>query len=102
MVLGVRCDGAEAGTAPPEEAGEALMESTPALVDALEVGQTGGGTTEVSPADMVMAWTLEPELPASSAIGGSTPKGAPMTEEVPSAPVGLMPMRCGSQPLGWG
>ena len=82
MVPGARHDGAEAGTAPPEEAGEAevpiapgeaLMESTPALVDALEVGQTGGGTTMVSPADMVMAWTLEPELPASFAIGGSTP-----------------------------
>jgi len=93
MVLGVRCDGTEVGTAPPEEAGEvevpiapgeALMESTPALVDALEVGQIGGGTTEVSPADMAMAWTSEPELPASFA-----PEGAPVMEEVPSAPIGL-------------
>ena len=101
MVLGARCDGAEAGTAPPEEAGEvevpiapgeALMESAPALVSAPKVGQTGGGTTEVSPTDAATAQILEPELPASFAIEGSTPQGAPMTEEVPSAPVGPTPM----------
>ena len=64
------------------------MESAPALVDAPEVGQTGGGTTEASPTDAVMARTSEPELPASSAIGGFAPEGAPVTEEVPSAPIG--------------
>ena len=89
MVLGARRDGAEADTGPPEEAGEAeapivleaaLVQSTPAP----EVGQTRGGATEASPADMVMARTLEPELPASSAIRGFAPNGAPMTEEVPS------------------
>ena len=47
MVLGARRDGAEADTAPPEEAGEVkalivleevLMELVPALVDMPEVG----------------------------------------------------------------
>ena len=46
-VLGACCDGTEAGTAPPEEAGEAeapivpeeaLVESAPAPVDAPKVG----------------------------------------------------------------
>ena len=69
-----------------------LVESAPALVDALEVGQTGGGTTEASPVDTAMAQTSEPELPASSAIGGSAPEGAPVMEEVPLAPVGPTPM----------
>ena len=53
---------------------EALVESVPALVNAPDVGQTGGGTTEASLADTAMAWTLEPELLASFAIGGSTPR----------------------------
>ena len=43
---------------------------------------------EASPVDMAMAWTSEPELLVSSAIGGSAPEGAPVTEEVPSAPIG--------------
>ena len=93
-------DGAEA-EAPIVPEG-ALVESAPALVDVPKVGQTGGGMTEASPADAVTAQTSEPELPASSAIGGSAPEGTPVTEEVPSAPVGLMPTGCGSQPLGWG
>ena len=47
MVLGARHDGAEVGMAPPKEAGEAeasiasreaLVESTPALVNMPEVG----------------------------------------------------------------
>ena len=79
VVLGVRRDGAEVGTAPLEEAGEAealfapgeaLMESAPMLVD------------------VVMTRTSELELPASSAIEGSTLGGASVTEEVPSAPIG--------------
>ena len=41
----------------------------------------------VSPTDAMMAWTLEPELLASSTIGGSIPEGAPVMEEVPSAPI---------------
>ena len=93
---GARRDGAEADMVPPEEAGEveapivpeeALVESVPAPVNALEVGLTRGGATEVSPMDTAMAQTLEPKLPASSAIRGSAPMGAPMMEEVPSAPV---------------
>ena len=68
------------------------MESAPALVDAPEVGQTGGGTTEASPTDAVMARTSEPKLPASSTIGGSAPEGAPVAEEVPSASIGMTPM----------
>ena len=108
MVPGVRHDGAEADMAPPEEVGEAeamvalgkaLMESVPAPVDAPEVGQTRGSTVEASPVDAAMARTLEPELSASSAIGGSAPEGAPVMEEVPSAPVGLMPMVAMADPL---
>ena len=72
--------------------GEALMESTPAPVDALDVEQMGGGTTKVSPTEAAMAWTSEPELLASSAIEGSTPEGAPVTEGVPSAPVRPTPV----------
>ena len=37
--------------------------------------------------DAVTAWTSEPELPASFA-----PEGAPVMEEVPSAPIGATPM----------
>ena len=101
MVLGVHRDGAEANTARPKDAGEveapnvlgeALVESAPAPVDALEVGQTGGGAIEASPTDAAMAQTSKPELPASSAIGESTPEGAPVTEGVPSVPVRPMPM----------
>ena len=64
MVPGARRDGAEADTARPEEVGEgeapivpgeALVESAPAPVDAPEVGQTGGGMTELSPADAATA-----------------------------------------------
>jgi len=107
MVLGVHRDGAEADTAPPEEAGEAeapivpegaLVETAPLPVDAPEVGQTGGGATEASPTDSVTARTLELELPASSAIGGSVPEGAPVMEEVPSAPVGPTPMVATADP----
>ena len=100
MVPRARCDGAEA-EAPIVPEG-ALVESAPAPVDVPKVGQTGGGMTEASPADAVTAQTSEPELPASSAIGGSAPEGALVTEEVPSAPIGLMLTGCGSQPLGWG
>ena len=101
MVPGARHDGTEADTTRPKEAGEVeapivpgetLVESVPAPVDALEVGQTGGGATEASPVEAVTARTLEPKLPASSAIGGSTPERAPMTERVPSAPIGPTPM----------
>ena len=83
MVPGACHDGVEAGMGPPEEAGEAeapiapgeaLVESVPALID------------------VAMAQTSELELLASSTIGGSTPKGALVTEEVPSAPVGPTPM----------
>ena len=70
---------------------EALVESAPAPVDALEVGQTGGGTTKASPTEAVKAQTSEPELPASSVIGRSTPEGSPVTEVVPLAPIGLTP-----------
>ena len=100
MVLGACCDGTEVDTVPPEEVGEAevrimpveaLMESVPAPIDAPKVGQTRGGATEVSHADVVTAQTSEPELPASSAIGGSAPEGAPVAEEVPSASVGPTP-----------
>ena len=48
--------------------------------------------TDASPVDVVMAQTSGPELLASSAIEGSAPEGAPVTEEVPSAPVGPTPM----------
>ena len=71
---------------------EALVESAPMPVDAPEVGQMRGGTTEASPMDMAMAWTLEPKLLSSSTIGRSAPEGAPVMEEVPSAPVGPMLM----------
>ena len=107
MVSGGRCDGTEADTPPPEEAGEAeapvvpeeaLVESAPTPVDAPEVGQTRGGTTEASPVDAVMAWTLEPELLASSTIGGSIPEGALVTEGVPSAPIGPTPMVATTDP----
>ena len=108
MVLEACRDGVEAGTPPPEEAGEAeapivlgeaLVESAPASVDALEVGQMGGGTTEASPTDAMTAWTLEPELLASFAIGGFAPEGALMTEEVLSAPVRPTPMVAMADPL---
>ena len=88
-------------------------------IDVPEVEQMGGEVTEASPTDAAMARTSEPELPASSAIGGSTPEGVPVTEEVQSAPVGLTPMvamvdpsaraetswslvRPGDDPLTWG
>ena len=71
---------------------EALMESTPMPVDVLKVEQMGGGAAEVSPVDVVIAWTLEPELLASSTIEGSAPEGVPVMEEVCSAPVGSKPM----------
>ena len=65
------------------------------------------------------AQTLKPKLPASSVIGGSTPKGAPVMEGVPSAPIRPMSMvattdpsvgarssrslvRLGDDPLVWG
>ena len=51
----------------------------------------GGGTTEASPIDAAMAQTLEPDLLASSTIGGAAPEGAPVMEEVPSAPIGPTP-----------
>ena len=128
MVPGARCDGAKADIASPKEAGEGeapivleevLVESVLAPVDAPKVGQTGGGMTEASPAEAVTARTLEPELPASSVTGGSTPEGAPVMEEVPSAPVGPTPtvvtadpsvgagpsrslVRPGNDPLAWG
>ena len=79
-LTGARRDGAKADMVRPEEVGEAeapivlgeaLVESVPALVDTPKVVQTGGGATEASPADAVMARTSEVELPASSAIGGS-------------------------------
>ena len=70
---------------------EALMELVPTPVDVPEVGQAGGGTTMAFFIDMAMAWTSEPELPTSSAIGGSAPKGVPMMEEVPLAPIGPKP-----------
>ena len=57
-----------------------------------------GGTTEASPTDVVMARTLEPKPPASSAIGGSTPEVALVTEEVPSTPVGVKPMVATADP----
>ena len=66
---------------------EALVESALVPVNLSEVGQMRGGVTEASPMDEVVVWTTEPELPASSAIGGSAPEGASVTEEVPSAPV---------------
>ena len=128
MVLWARHDGAEVDTARPEEVGEAkaplvlgeaLVELAPALVDAPKVGWMVGGATEASPANAVMARTSELELPASSAIGGSTPEGVPVTEGVPSAPVvptstaamadplvGARPSRSlvwsGNNPLSWG
>ena len=94
MVLGARCDGAEVGTAPPEEVGEAeaLVEPAPTLAGAPEVRQIGGGTAEASPIDVAMARTSKPEVLASSAIGGSAPKGVLVTKEVLSAPIGPMPM----------
>lgn len=101
MVPGVRRDGAKADTVSPKEAGEveapivlveALVESTPMPIDAPEVGQMGGGTTEASPIDAATAWTLEPKLLASSTIEGSAPEGASVMEEVPSTPVGVTPM----------
>jgi len=103
VVSVARYDGAKADTVPPEEAREAeaeapivpeeaLMESAPGRVDAPEVGQMGGSATEASPIDMMTAQTLKPKMLASSAIGGSTPEGAPVMEEVPSAPVGPTPM----------
>ena len=52
----------------------------------------------VSPTDAMMAWTLEPELLASSTIGGSIPEGALVTEGVPSAPVGPTPMVATADP----
>ena len=42
----------------------------------------------MSPIDVETASTSEPKLLASSAIGGSAPEGAPVMEEVSSAPVG--------------
>ena len=122
MVLGARRDGAKAGEVKakaPIVLKAALMQSAPAPVDAPEVGQMRGGTTDVSLADVAMARTLEPELPASSTIEGSAPEGAPVTEEVPSAPigptltvaradpsVGARPsrslVRSGDDPLTWG
>ena len=45
----------------------------------------------MSPIDVETASTSEPKLLASSAIGGSAPEGAPVTEEVPLAPVGPTP-----------
>lgn len=91
MVPGARRDGVQAGTAPPKEAEEVLVESAPVLADALEVERMGGGATEASPADTAMAQTSEPELPTSSAIGGSVPEGVLLTEEVLSAPIGPTP-----------
>ena len=86
MVPGVRRDGTKVDTAPPEEAGEAKAPIVP--VDAPKVGQIGGCMTKSSPIDAAMAWTSELELPASFAIGGSTPKGVPVMEEVPPTPIG--------------
>jgi len=108
VVPGACHDGAEANTVTPEEAGEAealivlevaLVQSAPASVDALEVGQMRGGATEASPVDAAMAWTLEPKPPASCTIGGSAPKGAPVMEEVPSAPIRPMPTVATVDPL---
>ena len=98
---------------------EALVKLVPALVDAPKVGQTGGGATEASPVDIATSRTSEPELPASSTIRGSALEGAPVMEEVPSAPVGPTPtvatidplvgarpswslVRPGNDPLAWG
>ena len=96
---------------------EALGESALALVDAPEVGYTGGGATEASPVDVVTAWTSKLELLASSTIGGSTPKGALVTKDVLLAPIGPTPMvatvdpstsaeldlvTLGDDPLMWG
>jgi len=128
VVLVARHDGTKADTARPEEAGEveapivsgeALVESAPAPVDAPKVGQTRGCVTEASPAEAATAQTSEPELPASSVIGGSIPEGALVTEGVPSAPVGPTPtvamadpsvgagssrslVRLGNDSLAWG
>ena len=79
-------DGAEVDAAPLEEAGEAEVLVEPVLMsaDTPEVGQTGGGAAEASLADAARAWTLEPELPASSAIKGSTPEEVLVAEEVSS------------------
>ena len=55
--------------------------------------------TDTSPTDAATAQTSEPELLASSAIGGSAPEGAPVTEEVPSAHVGLTPTVATTDPL---
>ena len=128
MVPGMRHDGIEVHMVWPKEAGEAealivlgeaLMESAPAPVDAPEVGQTGGGTTEASPVEVATVQTSKPELLASSAIGGSTPEGALVTEGLSSAPIGPTPMvatadssveagssqslvRPSDEPLAWG
>ena len=108
MVPGACHDGAEADTAPPEETGEAealiapeeaLMGSVPELVHAPEVGQTREGATKASPANAVMARTSEPELPTFSTIGGSTPEGASVMEEVPLASVGPTPTVAMGDPL---
>lgn len=108
MVWGVRRGGAKADMAWPKEAGkvevsivlwEALVESAPAPINVPEVGQMGGGTIEASPIDAVMARTSEPEVPASSAIGGSTPEGVPVTEGVPSAPIEPMSIVATADPL---
>ena len=107
MVPRVRRDGAKLDTVPPEEAGEAKAPivseapvlSAPASVDEPEVEQIGGGATVASPIDAVIAQTSEPELPASSAIEGSAPEGAPVMGEVLSAPVGPMPMVAMVDPL---
>ena len=77
---------------------EALVKLVPALVDAPKVGQTGGGATEASPVDIATSRTSEPELPASSTIGGSALEVALVTEEVPSAPVGPTPMVATADP----
>ena len=107
MVPRVHRDGTEADTARPKEAGEAeapivpgeaLVESVPTPVDAPEVGQMGGGATKASPVEAAIARTLEPELLASLVIGGSAPKGAPVTEGVPLAPIGPTSMVATADP----
>ena len=97
---GARQDSAEVDTAPPEgvrEAkaptllGEVPVGSAPVPADVPEVGPVGEGAIVATPADAATAQTSEPELPTSFVIGGSAPEGAPVTEEVPSAPVGPTP-----------
>lgn len=86
-------DGAEEDMAPGEVEALTLSEKVPmesalASADVPEVQLAGGGTTEVTPVDVAMAWTLEPKLPAHSDIGGSASEGAPMMEGCHQPPSG--------------